>query len=410
MVRCDDSTGLGSRISLARHLPGVLRQGRRGVPEDEARGHGCVQAGTKTLLEWRGQAIRGRAAGDKIVIRKLGPHIQRFTAPARAWTGVAPIVKTIDDISPLQAAPEHAIRVYRAMFSDQRLDYPEERGVDAAWKVVGLLGGYRQPNLYVELYNEIDREQIGSLIRFHKKAVPILHGQGLKVAGFSWGVGKPEASDWHLIRQAGFCGVDALAVHEYWGTQGFSGWNALRYRKVHEWLGGQHPPFLITECGRDKLEGGYGGWKADGVSSDQYLGELVAYDACLQADSYVLGGTVFTSGYYKPWQDFDTDELAERLAALTDTTPISTPPSFLLPADPVPAPAGLQVGEGFQRALSAYPAIRPLAGFSAEQYLTSQVDGEVHLSWLPLEQGLLVWHKRSNRTWILWDDGRAVSA
>lgn len=101
------------------------------------------------------------------------------------------------------------------------------------------------------------------------------------------------------------------------GNQRFSTWNALRYRRVHEWLSRQHPPLVVTECGRDAVEGceGKPGWKRQAVSAEQYAKELLAYATELEKDDYMLGAVVYTFG---PWQDFadsDGEEIAGRMPA-----------------------------------------------------------------------------------------------
>lgn len=100
-------------------------------------------------------------------------------------------------------------------------------------------------------------------------------------------------------------------------------WNPLRHRQVHSWLGGAHPPFVITECGRDAVEGGQPGWLRCGISAEQYLQELMAYDAAIQQDSYVIGGTPFTAGAAGgEWKYFDVDTL---VPAILGTRPIAEP-------------------------------------------------------------------------------------
>ncbi len=257
-------------------------------------------------------------------MNKLGPHIIRNTAAAIAWARRAAIVKSIDDPGPLAVAPDWAIRVFRCYFADQ--DRVASLGADAiARAIVTALRGYNHPRLYVEVFNEW-RQRIDE-IAYHadvlEEAARALHAAGYKVAGFSFSTGNPEPEVWHFIQAHNFCSVDAIAIHEYWAAQGFSTWNALRYRRAHEWLGGQHPPFIITECGRDAIsdEGAAGkpGWQKQGITGDQYVKELIAYDAELQKDRYVLGGVVFTCGPYSDFSAFDVDTLVPKIPAPTST-------------------------------------------------------------------------------------------
>jgi len=252
-------------------------------------------------------------------VNKLGPHIQLQSSPSYEWARVAPIVKQMDGTNFLQAAPAGAVTIFRKYYQTQDIFRP---GGDMANEIMAALGGFRPT--YVELYNEPDHTwgtQLDRLINFTAEATAALHGYGLLVAGFSFSTGNPEDGDWLYIQANGFAGVDALAVHEYWGNQGFTEWNALRHRRIHNILGGNHPPFVITECGRDAVEGGAPGWIASGVSAEQYLGELAQYDQKLSEDSYVIGGTVFTCAPSPTWANFDMDQL---VPAIIGTEPPPT--------------------------------------------------------------------------------------
>ncbi len=280
---------------------------------------------------------------------KLGPHIIRATGPALEWARRANIVKTIDDPMPLTIAPAHAIRVFRRYFPDQ--DGIAAQGGEAiARAIIDSLRGYNHPKLYVELLNEW--RQFRDNIEFHadvvEAATGVLHAAGYKVAGFSFSTGNPEPDVWHYLQSRGFCGVDALSIHEYWAFAGFTTWNALRYRRVHEWLRGQHPPIIITECGRDAVggEGGEGkpGWKVQGVPPEQYVGELLAYAAELARDHYVLGATVFTNGPYEDFAAFDVDELVPRILALAPTVSGGEPSMGYIERFPAEYDAWVQAG------------------------------------------------------------------
>jgi GH25 family lysozyme M1 (1,4-beta-N-acetylmuramidase) len=146
----------------------------------------------------------------------------------------------------------------------------------------------------------------------------------LTVVAFSFSTGQPEQADWDYLWAHDYGGAHVIGLHEYWGAQGFTSWNALRHRTVHFWANWDHPPFLITECGRDRVEGGKGGWRADGLSEDAYLAELLAYEQELLKDPYMLAATPFTGGPTPDWQNFTTDPISGRLAAVA--TPLPPPP------------------------------------------------------------------------------------
>jgi hypothetical protein len=275
---------------------------------------------------------------------KLGPHIIEPTAEALAFASSAPIALAMDDsIASLMGSNRPAITVYRHYFSDQPLN---RNGEDIAAEIIGVLnsrGGIRPD--YVCLYNEAVKSNDPNLPRYvqlHWEAVPLLHANGLKVAGFSYSVGNGEIADWQYIQSQGFGGVDAISVHEYWGDTLFSDWTALRHRRVHDWLGGNHPPFIITECGRDRVESDgvncYGdythcGWIQQRIPPDQYVNELLAYDAEIARDPYVLGATVFTAGCLgTEWCNFNVDQIYQRILGMVGPP---TPPRGRLPIAPI---------------------------------------------------------------------------
>src|SRR5262245_61394760 len=97
-------------------------------------------------------------------MKKLGPHCIRPTAPALEWSRRAPVVKALDDTAPLRSASASAIKVFRHFFPDQPLTAAPRTVADA---ILGALGDYRDPNLYVEVYNEIpgqDTAQYATLL------------------------------------------------------------------------------------------------------------------------------------------------------------------------------------------------------------------------------------------------------
>lgn len=234
---------------------------------------------------------------------KLGPHFTKWsvrTQECETWTRCAPTVKSIDSYYPLAWSLDATVKVFRHYFVDQNLDARPE---DVANAILTSLGGYRHPKLFVEVYNEISRPNTAKYVELLKMVIPLLHGAGVKVAGPSWGTGDYNAEEWAMCRGIG---LDAIALHCYWGSQGFSVWNAFRYRQF--WKYGD-PPVLITECGRDAIEGGQAGWRNCGLTPDQYRLELLAYDQSLVWDKYVIGATVFTAAATSDWAAFDVDGL-----------------------------------------------------------------------------------------------------
>lgn len=238
----------------------------------------------------------------------IGPHVILPTAPALQWAAGAGIVKGIDDTAPFVKAPSNAIRIFRHYFATQDLASPAST-VNA---ILAALNGYNHPNLYVELYNEAyqSNAEISSYCDFLDQAIGLLHNLGYKTAAFSFSTGNPDYPTWSYCRTRSFCHTDLVAMHEYWGTQGFTLNNALRHRTL--WRSGD-PNIVITECGRDAVEGGLGGWLKDGISADSYVNEIRDYYLQIKQDSYVVGATPFTGGPTPDWQNFDTDRITDLL-------------------------------------------------------------------------------------------------
>jgi hypothetical protein len=111
------------------------------------------------------------------------------------------------------------------------------------------------------------------------------------------------------------------------GAPGLEG-NETRHVHVHDLLGGQHPPFLITECGRDIAGSTRIGWKGQGLTADQYARELADFGASIEPLDYMLGATMYTAGANfdatpQPWDSYDCDPLD--VAILTQLPARPTP-------------------------------------------------------------------------------------
>lgn len=312
----------------------------------------------------------------------LGPHVLNATPEALAWAKRARIVKALDRVDVLQLAPPDSVRVFRHYFPQQNLDDP----IGAANAIIGALGGYHHPNLYVEVWNEV-HPAVAQL----KEAVAFLHGTGYKVAGASWGTGDYTDKDWALAKIAG---VDAISVHAYWGTQGLTTWHALRYRQF--WRPGD-PPVILSEVGRDAVEGGLGGWKKDGLTDEQYLAELAAYAAEIAKDSYVLGATPFSSGPTSDWSQFDMDTISARIPTGAPPVVVAPPPKPTGgPPVIAPKPPTFTVGPGVL-ALMATQGDKPE---SDEHYVVDQ-NGAVFKSETFGAKGIYQWNKEANKTVLL---------
>ena len=265
-------------------------------------------------------------------MRKIGPHGILRSDAAERWAQHANIVKSASGHGEKQAivaAPVGAITIYRHIFSETEQTEIMNR-CDARTLcdfILSDLGGFAC--LYVELLNEIPGVLAERYIELASKAVPILHAAGLRVAGPSWATGDYEKEHWEAWRAAGWCGMDAIALHAYFSTAGFTSWNALRWKSY--WQQGD-PLVLITECGRDRVKDGDSrrdegwlpqrdgdafGWSApsQNCSAEEFITEVELYDVALSVDPAVLGAVLFTVGATSDWREkgFDCDGLVDRL-------------------------------------------------------------------------------------------------
>lgn len=146
-------------------------------------------------------------------------------------------------------------------------------------RIMTDLGSFRHPNLYVTSWNEQNQDHwsdLAGLMAASNALAAKLAAVGIGYAGPEYSTGNPadltgdwghhRSESWQIIRAANWGGGRFLCLHEYWPCSGeFSTWNALRFLRVHDFLGPEHPPFAILECGIDAVEGGVSGWKRCGT-------------------------------------------------------------------------------------------------------------------------------------------------
>jgi hypothetical protein len=246
-------------------------------------------------------------------VTKLGPHILYGTQRARAWAATAPLVKVIDDPETLRETAKYGqIRIFRHYFPEQDIERP---GKYVALDVLDALGDAHAT--HIELFNET-AQRLGEGLERHveltREAGTYLAGArpDLTLVGFSFSTGQPQDEDWLWLQGQDYGDVPVIGLHEYWGPGLTS--NRTRHRYLHTLLKHQHPPFLITECGRDAAGPTRLGWRDQDVPASQYTQELASFAAEIEPLDYVLGATVFTAGANygggpMPWDSFDCDEL-----------------------------------------------------------------------------------------------------
>ena len=161
-------------------------------------------------------------------------------------------------------------------------------------------------------------QQAWDFVHFERRRVELLHQAGVRAVSGLFGTGNPFLSLWPILGQA-LEETDYLGLHEYgMRNMALDGWHLLRYRQAIRELGEKDlrvPPILITETGIDfSGDPDRDGWRARGISEDEYLAQLAGYDLELQKDPQVLAATPFT-WMHDGWPSFSiTQSLSQRLA------------------------------------------------------------------------------------------------
>ncbi len=185
--------------------------------------------------------------------------------------------------------------------------YQERRGAVTAWEAVN------EPNLTTlpAAYNYAD---------FLNSWNALMHAAGFKTCGGSIAVGNPQLAVFNdtlgdrvigAIAQA-LCQCNYWSYHAYWDGRynPNDNWWAHRYREIYNAIrakGYIPPKLIISECGCDHAGGKYDGWRARGITWEQYFSDCRAFDKELQKDAYVEAATIFTSGANEDWINFLID-------------------------------------------------------------------------------------------------------
>ena len=294
-----------------------------------------------------------------IVGSKLGLHVVQNNSPAimdfvrRTHPAVIKAVGDLGWLSEVKQESPSTVTIGRLMASNQDLvGDPRKTAQDF---VAEQLPQYLlNPGVdYWEGWNEPDPNQdMNWYAAFEAERVAQLANYGLKAAvgGFSTGV--PEYSEFFRFLpaiEAAWWNGGVLSLHEYaaptidylYGdplpglpTYPNRGPLALRYRWWYEDIlipRGTIVPLVISEAGIDGIvmsgerPGPAGlGWRdfvnywedlglGEGVQA--YVNQLAWYDYQVQADSYVIGFTVFTAGGGSRWRSYEVNNILPELAA-----------------------------------------------------------------------------------------------
>lgn len=227
------------------------------------------------------------------------------------WVNYSPITKVLD--SPVLFHHARHKTVYRHVWPEPGTgQYRNRTPTQAFSEIVAELNGYHPT--FLEPTNETGDTDLAYFIPWLAEFTAIANAHRYNVAGFSFAPYQPgNLGLWSSIAENNFCGVQALAQHCYWRTP----WPlddpwALRHEAVSQALAlrgyHHHPPWLITECG-DSVGWGYH------LSAGDAASQIAVYDAHLAADPTVEGAMVFIHGGCPDYCGFETDPIAEALAA-----------------------------------------------------------------------------------------------
>lgn len=314
----------------------------------------------------------------------IGAVVNLTTRGSIAWARAGGIVKVMDNIDLFSVAPADTDRVFRHFFRQIDPTRPDA----TAYELLAALGGYRHPKLVCEAFFEY-YERSDVYVAFMRRVVELCKDVGVGVIGPVWGSGAYNQEDWDFCRANGWFGWKGIALQAYWADAGFTSWNALRYRKF--WRPGD--PFLyVVEAGRDIVRDGpngemigKGGWKADGLSAEQYRNELIGYNGETRKDGYVRGVCVFEAGTTRDWDNYSIDQIAPIQSARTSSS---------MGGKTMP-----DVGQGFQKCV-------PLIGTYDENEVYHFPGTNEETSLAVTANGYATYRKTTNETIAHHDDGR----
>jgi hypothetical protein len=155
------------------------------------------------------------------------------------------------------------------------------------------------------------RQQCLNLALYTRRAVDLMHADGLKVGTGVFSVGTPQLAaanpaECFLVELGPvfYCG-DYLILHQYWlkDPRQEAEWRQFRHRRLLaelRALGIPCKPLLLTEAGMDMP----GGWRDSGISEPEYWAQLRDNDLALEHDHEVLCWTPFTNQPTRDWEPF----------------------------------------------------------------------------------------------------------
>lgn len=268
------------------------------------------------------------------LIRKVGPEISRGT---RAPLGSPPVVKLrnvsweyVGEVRQ-ETGPDTLI-VIRFEF-DEPSTSGDPRQAAREWHArrredMLSMKAAGAPNIAFETaVNECPGEILDWYVPFSLELIQLMHADGIRCVA-----GNPAVGQWSVEEWPKFKPVldvlnpdDFLGVHEYWVDLPdiWNPWHAGRWRipEIAAVLGDVR--IVVTECGRDQVEGrGRPGWR-NTCNAEDYVWDLEEYDILLRESPNVVGATVFTMD--PNWSDFDVFDIWSRVVFRYSLTPTPVP-------------------------------------------------------------------------------------
>ncbi|MDI7275739.1 MAG: hypothetical protein QME94_07160 [Anaerolineae bacterium] len=268
------------------------------------------------------------------IIRKIGPEIYGGT---RAPLGKPPVIKLrnvsreyVAEVRQL-AGPDCLIVIRFEHDQPDAASDPRQAARD--WhgrrrqEMLAMRDG-AAPNIAFETaVNECPEQILDWYVQFSLELIPLMHADGLRCVAGNPGVGEWTEEGWARFRPviAILRRDDFVGVHEYWVDTPDIGnrWHCARWTipGIAAVLGNAR--IVVTECGRDVVEGrGLPGWRRT-CNTEDFLWDLEEYDAVLRQFPNVVGATVFTLD--PNWADFDATSLWPQVVYRYSLTPTPAP-------------------------------------------------------------------------------------
>ncbi len=219
-----------------------------------------------------------------------------------------------------QDTPATSAQKAERFFNAMRGNVEKMRGTYDAWV------GINEPVCKTD-------DQANNLSAWYARWGDLMKQINVASVAYTFSQGVPEEFHWQLLAE-GLKHCDLLGLHEYWaphfGSTDMIPYHVMRYRIAWAKLPPDaRRPIVITECGADNGAANKptDGWVGIGLSEQEYLADLQAYDAELQKDDYVIGATIFAAGGgWAHWDVTNAGLLPMYIGSTGEPSPVKIPP------------------------------------------------------------------------------------